>query len=344
MKFLESYKGYHGSEYKNHNFSLDNIGNRVSKLGFFFTSDEEFASMFGEHTTEHKIDLDNPYVIDQDTWWDWRDIEHDEDWFIAKRKELIENGYDGVIAKSDDNLSDTIIAFYPQQIKGINEVFDFSKKTWEPLYIFLKNIFGDKYKDAADGFMYMGHVDELNGKKLGKTFYEYKHGITRKYVILDEDGNTYKFDYNYQNDISALVNISYEEAFKNVYKNLGFYAKGYEKETGEKLKDIYLISYSKFRKYRDELLNDMGYNTMTLDKNKDIDKLKESINIDDLRNKYPNMIFTFDKNDKGYFVRADIKTQGNKKEYLGALKGPVTKEVGLKWLKNMAESEYDKYY
>lgn len=56
------------------------------------------------------------------------------------------------------------------------------------------------------------------------------------------------------------------------------------------------------------------------------------------------MIFTLDKKDRGYFVRADIKTQGGEVKYLGAIKGQVPYEDGLKFLNNAVNKNYDKHY
>lgn len=68
------------------------------------------------------------------------------------------------------------------------------------------------------------------------------------------------------------------------------------------------------------------------------------LSLEELKKKYPNMIFTLDKKERGYFVRADIKTQGGKVEYLGAIKGQVPYKEGLKFLNNQANNNYDKYY
>lgn len=66
--------------------------------------------------------------------------------------------------------------------------------------------------------------------------------------------------------------------------------------------------------------------------------------LEELKEKYPNMIYTLNKKNGGYFVRADIKTQGGKEEYLGALKGYVPYEHAIQFLKDISKTEYDKYY
>ena len=61
--------------------------------------------------------------------------------------------------------------------------------------------------------------------------------------------------------------------------------------------------------------------------------------------KYPEIIFTMNKKgDDKYFVRADIKTKDGETEYLGAIKGYVSKHEGLEWLNNTAKNNYNKYY
>lgn len=67
--------------------------------------------------------------------------------------------------------------------------------------------------------------------------------------------------------------------------------------------------------------------------------------LEQLKQKYPEIKFTMDKKGENrYFVRADIETQGGEMEYLGALKGSVSGEEGLKWLNNIASNKYDDYY
>lgn len=70
----------------------------------------------------------------------------------------------------------------------------------------------------------------------------------------------------------------------------------------------------------------------------------EILSLEDLRKKYKNIIFTMSKEKKGYIVRADIKKQSEKTEYLGALKGYVSEKQGLEFLNRIAKTNYDKYY
>lgn len=69
------------------------------------------------------------------------------------------------------------------------------------------------------------------------------------------------------------------------------------------------------------------------------------LTLDELKQKYPEIKFTMDeKGNNLYFVRVDIEKQNGEIEYLGALKGKVSKEDGLKFLNNIAKKNYDKYY
>jgi len=126
MKYIKTFETvnhylvYHGSDSENiTEFDLNRIGKRVSKLGFFFTSDKDFAEMFGENVSAHLLTLNNPFIIDQMEWYDWRDIKNGDAWFVNKRNSLIKKGYDSIIAQKEDGMSDTIIAFYPKQISNV---------------------------------------------------------------------------------------------------------------------------------------------------------------------------------------------------------------------------------
>ena len=76
---------------------------------------------------------------------------------------------------------------------------------------------------------------------------------------------------------------------------------------------------------------------------------KELLSLEQLKEKFPEIEFTMDKKEVGifkgsYFVRADIKTQGGEKVYLGALKGTVKYKEGIQFLNNISFKNYDKYY
>ena len=80
---------------------------------------------------------------------------------------------------------------------------------------------------------------------------------------------------------------------------------------------------------------------------KKFNESSKNLSIDELREKYPESILTMNPLKKfpgSYFVKAEIKTQGGEKIYLGALKGPVSKEDALDFLNRTISKEYDKYY
>ena len=67
----------------------------------------------------------------------------------------------------------------------------------------------------------------------------------------------------------------------------------------------------------------------------------------ELKNKYPMADITMTPHERfngSYFARVDIIKQDGGKEYLGALKGPVSKEKALLFFKNILDSNYDKFY
>ncbi len=130
---------------------------------------------------------------------------------------------------------------------------------WKPLYIFLKTIFADEYKEAANSFMFMGAY-----KDGSNIIYEYKHGVTRKYLAVSDIGAPYKFDGD------TYKPTSYDEAMTRVYADI-------EKFYGVDSKDKYFLKYSDYKKVRDEKLAELGYNTVTINPSdeKDIrDKIK----------------------------------------------------------------------
>ena len=69
--------------------------------------------------------------------------------------------------------------------------------------------------------------------------------------------------------------------------------------------------------------------------------------LEGLRTRYPNAIITMSPNEKfkeRYFARADIETPNGEKEYLGALKGPVSRDQALEFFKTILYKNYDKFY
>ncbi len=73
----------------------------------------------------------------------------------------------------------------------------------------------------------------------------------------------------------------------------------------------------------------------------------ELLNLDELKSKFTNMIFTLNPLEKFpnmYFVKVEILMQNDEIKYLGALRGPVNYKIAIEFLNSMANSEYDKYY
>ncbi len=133
---------------------------------------------------------------------------------------------------------------------------------WNPLYVFLKHIFEDKFEDASDGFMFMGAVKYWDGIII----YEYKHGITRRVIKLLENGTPVKVEVDfrkeiinrktlYNNYILAIHEASYHETIKYVYENI-------EKFYG--VDDGVFTKYSEYVVKRDEKLTELGYNVVTV--------------------------------------------------------------------------------
>lgn len=115
-----------------------------------------------------------------------------------------------------------------QEIPSKEDDFEF-------LYSWLKEIFGDKYLDAADSFMYMDGYYSPTHKK---SFKVYKHFRTRRTLLLDVDGEPYKIlKKNKQYNPVEIERISNQEAFSNIYSQLIKWREDYERReaAGENL-------------------------------------------------------------------------------------------------------------
>jgi hypothetical protein len=69
--------------------------------------------------------------------------------------------------------------------------------------------------------------------------------------------------------------------------------------------------------------------------------------IEQLQQTYPNAIITCKPSDKfkdAYIARVDIKTQSGALEYIGGLRGPVSKEQAIEFFNTVISKNYDKYY
>lgn len=125
-------------------------------------------------------------------------------------------------------------------------IIDFRDKSemWKPLYNFLKEIFGDDYKNAADSCMYFGTMN-ISGTVVS----QYKHGVTRRYITVDDNGNPYNLH------DKKLTKTTYKEAFDKFYEDI------------EKFSFIggnpYFTKYSEYAEKRDNALKELGYNVIT---------------------------------------------------------------------------------
>ena len=79
--------------------------------------------------------------------------------------------------------------------------------------------------------------------------------------------------------------------------------------------------------------------------------IRESINeelaLSTIKSKYPNSKITFEPNTRfkdAYNVRVDIIRQDGGVEYLGGIRGPISKEEGLHFIENTLSRNYDKFY
>ena len=187
---------------------------------------------------------------------------------------------------SDDSIEPT------KRRKTLHSILDkgFSEDSinWNPLYKFLKEIFGEKYMEAADGFMYYETVRFFDKINLSL----FRHGITRKYFWLDDDGHPYEVKQEWNRELQDSIpqfakEITKEEAFKYIYSDLIRYV-GEACKSGncEVPKDIYLMSYSDYKDLRDDMLKKAGYNVVTISKQDDIEDLRGSAeNLDERKKK-----------------------------------------------------------
>lgn len=78
--------------------------------------------------------------------------------------------------------------------------------------------------------------------------------------------------------------------------------------------------------------------------NPDVEFGGSSTSLEDLQKEYPSLVFTLKpspKWNKRYFARVDLRNRGRELEYLGALKGPVTKSDAIDWFKLVARKKYN---
>lgn len=77
------------------------------------------------------------------------------------------------------------------------------------------------------------------------------------------------------------------------------------------------------------------------------EEVNESTELSTLKKQYPNAKMTLKKSDKFdnmYYAKVDIIKQDGSTQYLGALKGLVSKDQALEFFGKILKREYDKYY
>lgn len=73
----------------------------------------------------------------------------------------------------------------------------------------------------------------------------------------------------------------------------------------------------------------------------------QELSLEELKDRYPEAIITMKPHERfegSYFARVDIMKQDGEKEYLGALRGPVSKEDAISFFNTVLSREYDKFY
>ena len=193
---------------------------------------------------------------------------------------------------------------------GMDVIVDIQKddSVWEPLYKFLEHFFHEKKIKAADGFMfYGGYKANLLSDK--PTFYVYKHGITRKSIILDQNGDPCEWEYKMTNNkfdphlVVGYKTISFEKAFKNIYKDIIKSIEVACKENDCKIPDdSYLMSYTDYRVLRDLMLTKHGYKVSTIKNKGDVEKFSEDNLEEEWSKKYKKNIDC--SNPKGFSQKA----------------------------------------
>jgi len=151
----------------------------------------------------------------------------------------------------------------------------FYNPPWQPLYNFLKPIFGDSYMEAANQWMFMEKAYYLPEDYCGSLYF-YKNGITRKYLVLDKNGVPYNvkkrkdttgdWDTWQDRDLSTVLianQIPVGQAFKEVYDNIENFTKF---AIGEEPKSPYLVGYNDdFKCNLYSKLKELGYKVIGID-------------------------------------------------------------------------------
>lgn len=140
---------------------------------------------------------------------------------------------------------------------------DITERTemFNPLYEWLYNFFSDDYQKAANQFMFMGA--EKPWKESKKTLYYYKHGMTRKYLVVDNQGTPFSINrenIKLDNIISSIEVMTYLASFKKVYGDL----ENNIKQVHGDSENPYFVSYNQdYIKKRTDFLNKKGVKTLS---------------------------------------------------------------------------------
>jgi hypothetical protein len=109
---------YHGTSGSFTNFNDATLGTSSGDpntvLGHFFTSSKEEALMYGKNIIAAQLVLRNPYEATMDEL-----VSLDEEDYRTMREELIEDGYDSIIALHDEGADVWYVVFSNTQIKII---------------------------------------------------------------------------------------------------------------------------------------------------------------------------------------------------------------------------------
>jgi len=160
----------------------------------------------------------------------------------------------------------------------------FYNPPWEPLYNFLKPIFGDSYEEAANQWMFMEKAHYLDDG-----LYFYKNGITRKYLVVDKDGKPFNvlkrkddpernWD-TWQDDDLGTILIAEEipagQAFKTAYNDI----EKFVKFASDEEKSPYLVGYnSEWKCNLYSKLKDMGYKVIGIDDTDSTEDISRKLN------------------------------------------------------------------
>jgi len=259
---------YHGTDEEFEIFDRNKSKKWAGKFGFWFTDSKEFASSFGDIQLATYLKIKNPYKMSMKTFDSWREKHHNDlDFWEKKRKEIEDNGYDGIVITGEPeklgrftiDANIIYVAFYPNQIKSINNKGEFSDS---------ENIL-EKYltsmKHRGDIFDIYVNPSDKEVKEIGtndlrfifdlpnKELYVFNAGILHDeaITILHREGILTQFDYTSYwktgKDSDKYLTMSKEggEYFSDSLSDMISRVKGEEKEkTIENVKKVLNSDFS----------------------------------------------------------------------------------------------------